>query len=181
MILLSKQDNSHVGLAQGFLKAIRQSTDKKTLVLHLLLDRSLNEHDGSYFYRIDKINFRSGICLNYMNLNKLFADTSISRNLRELIIDKRTPQFESHLAKDLILKTKHLFKKLNQSQQSAILKTIMAKDYLIIKGYPGTGKTSTIATLIAILTALDKKVLFTSFTNSAVDNLLIKIVNEVNR
>jgi DNA replication ATP-dependent helicase Dna2 len=55
----------------------------------------------------------------------------------------------------------------------------MAKDYLIVKGYPGTGKTSTIAALIAILTALGKKVLFTSFTNSAVDNLLIKIVNEV--
>jgi superfamily I DNA/RNA helicase len=58
-------------------------------------------------------------------------------------------------------------------------KTLLAKDYLLIKGYPGTGKTTTIVSLIAILVNLNKKVLFTSFTNSAVDNLLVKIVEEV--
>lgn len=51
----------------------------------------------------------------------------------------------------------------------------MAKDYLLIKGYPGTGKTTTIAALIAILTKLEKRVLFCCFTNSAVDNLLLKV------
>lgn len=55
----------------------------------------------------------------------------------------------------------------------------MAKDYLLIKGYPGTGKTTTIASLIAILVKLEKKVLFTSFTNSAVDNLLLKFIKDV--
>lgn len=55
----------------------------------------------------------------------------------------------------------------------------MARDYLLIKGYPGTGKTTTIASLIAILVKLEKKVLFTSFTNSAVDNLLLKFINDV--
>ena len=57
----------------------------------------------------------------------------------------------------------------------------MAKDYLLIKGYPGTGKTTTIASLIAILVKLDKKVLFTSFTNSAVDNLLLKFISDVTK
>lgn len=55
----------------------------------------------------------------------------------------------------------------------------MANDYLLIKGYPGTGKTTTIASIISVLVNLDKKILFTSFTNSAVDNLLIKIVEDV--
>lgn len=55
----------------------------------------------------------------------------------------------------------------------------MANDYLLIKGYPGTGKTTTIASIISVLVNLDKKILFTSFTNSAVDNLLIKIVQDV--
>jgi thymidylate kinase len=57
----------------------------------------------------------------------------------------------------------------------------MAKDYLLIKGYPGTGKTTTIASLIAILVKLEKKVLFTSFTNSAVDNLLLKFISDVKK
>jgi DNA replication ATP-dependent helicase Dna2 len=55
----------------------------------------------------------------------------------------------------------------------------MAHDYLLIKGYPGTGKTTTIASLIKILVNLGKRVLFTSFTNSAVDNLLIKVIKDV--
>ena len=55
----------------------------------------------------------------------------------------------------------------------------MAKDYLLIKGCPGTGKTTTIASLISILVKLEKKILFTSFTNSAVDNLLIKLNENV--
>ena len=55
----------------------------------------------------------------------------------------------------------------------------MANDYLLIKGYPGTGKTTTIASIISVLVNLGKKILFTSFTNSAVDNLLLKIVNDV--
>lgn len=55
----------------------------------------------------------------------------------------------------------------------------MAHDYLLIKGYPGTGKTTTIASLIAILINLGKRILFTSFTNSAVDNLLLKILQDV--
>jgi DNA replication ATP-dependent helicase Dna2 len=58
---------------------------------------------------------------------------------------------------------------------------MMAEDYLLIKGYPGTGKTTTVAALISILTKLDKKVLFASFTNSAVDNLLIKLLDGVRR
>ena len=42
-----------------------------------------------------------------------------------------------------------------------------------------TGKTSTIAALIAILAKSNKKVLFTSYTNSAVDNLLLKLIKQV--
>jgi len=57
----------------------------------------------------------------------------------------------------------------------------MAHDYLLIKGYPGTGKTTTIAALIAVLIKLEKKVLFTSFTNSAVDNLLLKVLKDVSK
>ena len=40
---------------------------------------------------------------------------------------------------------------------------------------PGTGKTTTIATIIQALVAKGKSVLLTSHTHSAVDNVLIKL------
>lgn len=43
---------------------------------------------------------------------------------------------------------------------------------------PGTGKTSTIVQAIKGLVALGKSVLLTSYTNSAVDNVLLKLLQE---
>lgn len=40
---------------------------------------------------------------------------------------------------------------------------------------PGTGKTTTITALIEILIKNNKKVLITSYTNTAVDNILLKL------
>jgi DNA replication ATP-dependent helicase Dna2 len=47
---------------------------------------------------------------------------------------------------------------------------------MLIKGLPGTGKTQTLVTLIRILTLLNKSVLITSHTNSAVDNILLRLM-----
>ena len=43
---------------------------------------------------------------------------------------------------------------------------------------PGTGKTSTIVHTIKQLVAQGKSVLLTSYTNSAVDNVLLKLLQE---
>lgn len=51
----------------------------------------------------------------------------------------------------------------------------MSKDYTIIQGMPGTGKTSVISFACRLLVAHGKRVLITSYTNSAVDNLMIKL------
>jgi DNA replication ATP-dependent helicase Dna2 len=48
---------------------------------------------------------------------------------------------------------------------------------MLIKGLPGTGKTQTLVTLIRILTILKKSVLITSHTNSAVDNILLRLMD----
>ena len=42
-------------------------------------------------------------------------------------------------------------------------------------GMPGTGKTTTIASLVQVLVARGCSVLLTSYTNSAVDNVLLKL------
>lgn len=53
-----------------------------------------------------------------------------------------------------------------------------AEDYSLIQGLPGTGKTSTITFLARLLAAHGKRVLITSYTNSAVDNVLLKLLEK---
>lgn len=48
-------------------------------------------------------------------------------------------------------------------------------DYLLIQGMPGTGKTTTLAALVRVLTRQGHSILLTSYTNAAVDNLLLKL------
>ena len=51
-----------------------------------------------------------------------------------------------------------------------------AKDYALIVGMPGTGKTTTIAETITALLKQGKSVLLTSHTHSAVDTVLEKLL-----
>ncbi|GLE03215.1 hypothetical protein PINS_up012094 [Pythium insidiosum] len=70
----------------------------------------------------------------------------------------------------------HEFSSLNIDQQQAVVKVLNALDYALILGMPGTGKTSTIAFTVRVLLYLGFSVLITSYTHSAVDNLLLKLV-----
>lgn len=47
---------------------------------------------------------------------------------------------------------------------------------MLIKGLPGTGKTETLVTLIRVLADMGKSMLITSHTNSAVDNILLRLM-----
>ena len=51
-----------------------------------------------------------------------------------------------------------------------------AQDYTIVQGLPGSGKTSTIAFVARLLAAHGKRVLVTSYTHAAVDNVLLKLI-----
>ena len=122
MILLSSQTDNQVGISQGFIKSI----NKARTLFTLLIDKNLSNFNFVYtkdhLFRIDKINFRSAISLNYTNLARLMNSDRISERLRSFIVDKALPDYDKVLPKQSILKTKDLFKKLNKSQQSAILK-----------------------------------------------------------
>lgn len=52
---------------------------------------------------------------------------------------------------------------------------LRAHDYALIIGMPGTGKTSTIVEAVRALVARGRRVLISSYTNSAVDNILLKL------
>lgn len=55
----------------------------------------------------------------------------------------------------------------------------MAKDYALILGMPGTGKTSTMVHAVKALLIRGTSILLTAYTNSAVDNLLVKLKAQV--
>ncbi|KAI0079151.1 Dna2-domain-containing protein [Panus rudis PR-1116 ss-1] len=127
-------------------------------------------------FRIDKDEFSGGMSRIRENLAQLFyADGDIRR--LELVVDLRKPRFFPHegplvAPQEPVAKT---IAKLNSSQQQAIRKVLSAEDYALILGMPGTGKTTVIAALIRVLVASGKSVLLTSYTHSAVDNILMKL------
>ncbi|XP_027965531.1 DNA replication ATP-dependent helicase/nuclease DNA2 isoform X2 [Eumetopias jubatus] len=102
-----------------------------------------------------------------------------SQKLRDLIIDFREPHFISYLSSVLPYDAKDtvacILKGLNKPQRQAMKKVLLSKDYTLIVGMPGTGKTTTICTLVRILYACGFSVLLTSYTHSAVDNILLKL------
>lgn len=70
---------------------------------------------------------------------------------------------------------KSILMTLNANQRTAVLRALTANEYLLLKGLPGTGKTQTLAVLIRLLVLMEKSVLITSHTHSAVDNLLLRL------
>ena len=56
---------------------------------------------------------------------------------------------------------------------------LAAKDYALILGMPGTGKTYTMVHAVKSLLMRGESILLTSYTNSAIDNLLMKLKAEV--
>ena len=126
-------------------------------------------------YRLDKDEFSNGMATVRNNLIRLM-DSSLfgSNSLRKLIVEGVPPAFETNTAK---VKTWVSASQatLNIDQKNAISKVMSAKNYALVLGMPGTGKTTTIAHIIRALTAQGKSVLLTSYTHTAVDNILLKI------
>ena len=133
------------------------------------------ESQESVLYRIDKDEFSNGMATVRNNLIQLMErDAFAARALRRLIIEGVAPTFSPTSAPH-ILATSTSQGSLNVDQERAIEKVMSAKDYALVLGMPGTGKTTTIAHIIRALTAQGKSVLLTSYTHTAVDNILLKI------
>ncbi|XP_059175966.1 DNA replication ATP-dependent helicase/nuclease DNA2-like [Physella acuta] len=172
MVVISSEDGRFIALATGFIRKVSQC------LVEVIVDRDYL-HDTTSFadikFRLDRNDSFSAAEYLYTNLSKLMEPSPRSKRLRELIIMKSKPQFDLKISKSWVEKVKPVFKKLNKPQKAAILKVLMAKDYILIKGFPGTGKTSTIVALVKILQQLGLSVLLTSYTHSAVDNILMKL------
>lgn len=91
--------------------------------------------------------------------------------LRDLVRGERAPEF-GHAPLDTVTDA------LNQEQRQAVARALAARDYLLIQGPPGTGKTRVVAEIARALVARGERVLLGAFTNQAVDNVLLRLVED---
>ncbi|KAM6943298.1 DNA replication ATP-dependent helicase/nuclease DNA2 isoform 2-T2 [Xenentodon cancila] len=171
-IVISDQEGRLVGLAMGYMCEVSKRSVSCTL------DRDLSRFSDVLF-RLDADEGVMGLSTHLTNLSRLMENGQDSERLRELVVDLRPPEFISNLssvlprdAKDTVA---NILKGLNQPQKQAMKKVLLSKDYTLIVGMPGTGKTTTICALVRILHACGFSVLVTSYTHSAVDNILLKL------
>ncbi len=66
----------------------------------------------------------------------------------------------------------------NPEQREAVLRSLAARDFLLIQGPPGTGKTSVVAEIARLAMAGGERVLIAGFTNQAVDNVLRRLLTQ---
>ncbi|XP_059214337.1 DNA replication ATP-dependent helicase/nuclease DNA2 [Centropristis striata] len=171
-IVVSDLEGRLVGLATGYLCEVSRTSISCTL------DRDLSKFSGVLF-RLDGDEGVVGLSTHLTNLSRLMENCQDSDRLRELVVDLRLPEFISNLSSVLPREAKdtvaNILKGLNKPQKQAMKKVLLSKDYTLIVGMPGTGKTTTICTLVRILHACGFSVLLTSYTHSAVDNILLKL------
>ena len=202
--IVISDEKGHFALAIGYITQVRptrvtvivdrklQNVRKKCIDFHPKTNQSFNgimevTHDGTpaptdpanpTLYRIDKDEFSNGMATARNNIIRIMEkDLFRARELRELIVEGHKPRFHAATSRPS-LSGKVAHQQLNVDQHRAINKVKAAQDYALILGMPGTGKTTTIAYIINELVARGKSVLLTSYTHTAVDNILLKLKDD---
>lgn len=137
------------------------------------LDQSQGKiNEAPVRYRLDKDEFSNGMATVRNNLVQVMANGVFgSKEIRRLVVDLAPPRFKATTTQYSVAEQASL----NMDQRQAIQKVMSAQDYALVLGMPGTGKTTTIAHIIRALVSQGKSVLLTSYTHSAVDNILLKL------
>ncbi|KFP14399.1 DNA replication ATP-dependent helicase/nuclease DNA2, partial [Egretta garzetta] len=158
-VVVSGEENGLLGLATGY---VREASVTK---VSCLLGRNLSKLPKNTIFRLDHEEGDFGIGVPFENLSKLMKDSPVSERLRNLIIDFHKPRFIQHLSSVLPPEAKetvaNILKGLNKPQKQAMKQVLLSKDYTLIVGMPGTGKTTTICALVRSCT-LDINVLVSS-------------------
>lgn len=124
-------------------------------------------------FRLDKDEFSNGLAVVRSNLIALMSSHPIHTKLRNQIIFGAKPTFAASTTAPALPASQ--LGEMNEDQRATVDKVLTAQDYALILGMPGTGKTTTIAHVVRALLAENKSILVTSFTHTAVDNILLKI------
>ncbi len=93
--------------------------------------------------------------------------------LRDVLLGEQEPRFDKE--RDV----EFLTGELNPPQQAAVRFMLSARDLAILHGPPGTGKTTTVVEVIVQAVRSGKRVLACAPSNTAVDNLLERLVRHI--
>ncbi|KAL4585843.1 hypothetical protein LXL04_010469 [Taraxacum kok-saghyz] len=164
-------DISRTNVTASFTKRLRLPGSSPSRIIHDLCQE---------VYRIDKDEFTASFATMRFNLIQMFLQDDRSSHLRSMIVDLHAPRYDGSCIFSQDSAVSYIWKEktLNDDQRKAILKILTAKDYTLILGMPGTGKTSTMVHAVKALLMRNATILLTSYTNSAVDNLLIKLKSQ---
>uniref|UniRef100_A0A8C7UVV6 DNA replication ATP-dependent helicase/nuclease DNA2 n=1 Tax=Oncorhynchus mykiss TaxID=8022 RepID=A0A8C7UVV6_ONCMY len=145
-VVVSDHDLQLIGVAAGYV------TDMSSTAVSCSLDRDLSKCSSDVVFRLDQDEGVMGLSTHLVNLSKMMKRSPSSERLRELIVDFHPPQFIDNLSSVLPREAKdtvaNILKGLNKPQKQAMKKVLLSKDYTLIVGMPGTGKTTTICTLV---------------------------------
>lgn len=113
---------------------------------------------------------------SYIEMQKALDEVIGARNnrvaeLREIIEGTEVPTFEK-IDDSLVIP------QLNLSQNRAVRHILSANDIAVVHGPPGTGKTTTIVQAIRLVLQTEKQVLVCAPTNTAVDLLTEKLIEQ---
>lgn len=129
----------------------------------------LNLYDMGQKIKIESID-------NSLRLINQGATGAAAQLLEYLIGDKKMPEGLPH-PRFAVNKEEKYMRGLNESQRNAFLMAIDGSPVSLIKGPPGTGKTHVINAIVQYITKeLKEKVIISSQTHIAIDNVLDKLV-----
>lgn len=145
--------------------------------ISLSLPKDLSRQYANVKFHLDKYESQSQTVFNYTNVGVLLENDNERgiNQLRSIIIDKTPATFSNSLPKAIRDSVDKIMVKMNSVQRTAVLKALTCENYMLIQGLPGTGKTQTLTNLIHLLKVMKKSILITSHTNSAVDNILLRL------
>ncbi|XP_017953827.2 DNA replication ATP-dependent helicase/nuclease DNA2 [Drosophila navojoa] len=161
---------TRLAIAAGYITALEPRS------LCLQLERDLGQRYALASFIVDKHESQSFASFNFTNLAQLLAPSERAAQLRSIVIGRRRPKQQKMLPRIIGSKGGPMLRALNKVQQVAALRALTTDTHLLIKGLPGTGKTQTLVAIVRLLHLMERTVIITAQTHSAVDNLLLRLL-----
>ena len=98
-------------------------------------------------------------------------EKGVQRERREIILGNAPPRFEKAAAFEPVLS-------LNEEQRSAVSLSLRARDFALVHGPPGTGKSTVLSELAVQFSRQGKRLLCCAASNAAVDHLMELCLNQ---